>query len=140
MTIQAVLAPLFVLVLMTFGIGLWLGYRRRIDIRGRKVRLDEISLREPNWPAPTMQASYSFSNQFELPLLFYVLTILVLITRKADLLFVLLAWIFVVTRVFHAAVHLTSNNIRVRGGIYGAGALILLIMWVVFILRILFAD
>jgi hypothetical protein len=140
MSLQAALLPLFVQVLLTFFVGFWLGWLRGVDLRDRVVRPSQIALREPNWSPRAMQASYSFSNQFELPVLFYVLTILVVLTRKADLIFVLLAWIFVVTRIFHALVHVMSNNVRVRGGIYGVGALVLFIMWVIFIIRILVAD
>ena len=70
-------------------------------------------------------------------MLFYVLTILSIVTRHADLLFVMLAWLFVVFRILQAVVHVTSNDVRLRGGFYGIGALILVIMWVIFIVRIL---
>jgi len=53
----------------------------------------------------------AYHNQLELPVLFYVLTILVIITRHADFLFVVLAWVFVLLRVAHAAVHVTSNHL-----------------------------
>jgi hypothetical protein len=68
-----------------------------------------------------------------------VLTILEIVTRHADLLFVLLAWIFVVMRVLQVWVHVTNNNVRVRGAFYGVGAIILVIMWVIYIVRILLA-
>jgi hypothetical protein len=96
-------------------------------------------LREPNWPVRATQFGYAFANQFELPVLFYVLTILEIVTRHADRLFVLLAWIFVLTRVLQAWVHVTNNNVRVRGAFYGVGAIILVIMWVIYIVRILLA-
>ena len=53
-------------------------------------------------------------------MLFYVLTILAIITRHADLLFVVMAWIFVLFRVLQATVHVTSNTVEWRGGFYGA--------------------
>jgi hypothetical protein len=84
-----------------------------------------------------MQAGYSFSNQFEMPVLFYVLTILALITRQADLIFVVMAWIFVVSRVLQASVHLTSNYVPMRGLWFAIGCAILFIMWVIYIVRIL---
>jgi hypothetical protein len=68
-----------------------------------------------------------------------VLTILEIVTRHADLLFVILAWIFVVMRWMQALVHVTNNNVRVRGAFYGIGAIILVIMWVIYIVRILLA-
>ena len=55
-------------------------------------------MREPNWPQRTTQVANSFSNQFELPVLFYVLTILAYMTHQAGLVFVVLAWIFVIFR------------------------------------------
>jgi len=137
MTVQAILLPLFVEVLLTFGVMFGMMYFRTSTLRRGETRLAEIALREPNWPVRATQFAYSFSNQFELPVLFYVLTILEIITRSADLLFVVLAWIFVVTRVLQAVIHVTNNNVSLRGAFYGVGAIILVIMWVIFIVHIL---
>jgi hypothetical protein len=76
-------------------------------------------------------------NQLEIPMLFYVLTILSIITHHADVVFVVLAWIFVISRLAHAYVHTTSNVIRQRGPLFGIGLMVLLIMWMIFIVRIL---
>ena len=137
MSIQAILLPLFVEVILTFVLLLWLGVLRRKDISGGATRPSQIALREPNWPTPTLQVAYSFSNQFELPVLFYVLTILEIITRHADFIFIVLAWIFVVMRLAQAYVHTTSNVVLRRGSFYVVGALVLLAMWIIFMVRIL---
>jgi hypothetical protein len=139
MSVQFVLLPLFVEVLLTFGVMFGMMYFRTSTLQRGETRFDDIALREPNWPVPATKFAYSFSNQFELPILFYVLTILEVITRHADLIFVILAWIFVVSRWAHALIHVTNNNVRVRGGFYGIGAIILVIMWVIYIVRILLA-
>jgi len=131
--------PLFVEVLLTFGVMFGMMYFRTSTLRRGETRLADISLREPNWPRRATQFGYAFANQFELPVLFYILTILVIITRHADLLFVLLAWIFVLMRVLQAVVHVTYNNVRMRGAYYGVGALILFIMWLIYIVRIILA-
>ena len=138
MTIPTILLPLFVEVVLTFGLLLWLGLLRRNDLQSGAVRPSQIALREPNWSARTQQVAYCFSNQFELPVLFYVLTILEIVTRHADVLFVVLAWIFVLSRLAHAYEHTTSNAVYRRGMIYGVGMLALMVMWLVFIVRILF--
>ena len=83
------------------------------------------------------QAAYSFSNQFELPVLFYVLTILAWDTKHAGALFVGLAWIFVIFRVLQAYVHVTSNIVRIRGAFYSVAALVLMIMWAIYIVQVL---
>lgn len=139
MSIQFVLLPLFVEVLVTFGVMFGMMYFRTSTLRSGETRYENISLREPNWPVRATQYGYAFANQFELPVLFYVLTILEIVTRHADLLFVLLAWIFVVMRILQATVHVTNNNVRFRGAFYGVGAIILVIMWIIFIVRILLA-
>jgi hypothetical protein len=75
MSLAAVLLPLFVEVVLTFALLLWMGALRNADYRSGAVKPQEIALREPKWPARTTQVANSFSNQFELPVLFYVLTI-----------------------------------------------------------------
>lgn len=137
MSIPTILLPLFVEVVLTFGLLLWLGVLRRKDLISRTVGPTQIALREPNWPTRTQQVANSFSNQFELPVLFYVLTILAIITRHADLVFMVLAWIFVLSRLAHAYEHTTSNFVLRRGALYGIGALALMVMWLIFIVRIL---
>lgn len=139
MSIRFVLLPLFVEVLLTFSVMFGMMCFRTSTLQRGETRFEDIALREPNWPVRASQFAYSFANQFELPVLLYVLTILVIITHHADLLFVVLAWIFVVMRGMQALVHVTNNNVRVRGAFYGVGAVILVIMWVIYIVRILLA-
>jgi len=50
--------------------------RTRRDQQTARVATRDIALREPNWPPPTTQVANAFHNQLELPMLFYVLTIL----------------------------------------------------------------
>jgi len=137
MSLAAVLFPLFVEVVLTFGLMLWMGVLRNDDYRSGTVKPQEIALREPKWPARTTQAANSFSNQFELPVLFYVLTILEWVTRHAGVLFVWLAWIFVIFRVLQAYVHVTNNNVRLRGALYSVAAVVLMIMWAIYIVQVL---
>ena len=137
MSLASVLLPLFVEVILTIVLMLRMGALRARDFRTGAVRPQAVALREPNWPPRTAQAANSFSNQFELPVLFYVLTILEWITRHAGLLFVVLAWVFVILRVVHAYVHVTSNIVRLRGGVYSAGAVVLVIMWLIYIVQVL---
>ena len=139
MSIQTVLLPLFVLVLLTFVLGFWAAYLRVQAVRSGEVKPRDIALREPNWPPHVLKIANAFHNQLELPLLFYVLTILAWITKQADLLFVVLAWIFVVLRLLHAAVHVTSNHLGKRAMLFIAGAAVLVVMWLIFALRILFS-
>lgn len=136
MPVQEVLLPLFVEVILTFALMFWMAALRGRDFRAG-LTYDKVALREPNWSKGTLQVAYSFSNQFELPVLFYVLTILAYMTHHAGYLFVALAWVFVMFRLLHAYVHVTSNNIGVRGPLFGVGAIVLAIMWLIYIVEML---
>jgi hypothetical protein len=137
MSIQAILSPLFVEVVLTFILLFWTGAMNSSAIRSGTVHWQDIALREPNLPPRNRQIQNAYQNQLELPTLFYVLTVLAIITRHADLLFVILAWVFVALRCLHAFVHVTDNYVPRRGPLFGAGALVLAVMWVIFIVRIL---
>lgn len=137
MSIATILFPLFVQAALTLGLFCWMAYYRVTNIRSGAVHPRDIALREPNWPPHVLQVVYAAHNQLETPVLFYVLTILSIITRHADLLFVVMAWLFVLARIAHAYVHVTSNRISVRGPVFGIGLLILMLMWLIFMLRIL---
>ena len=140
MTVDAILLPLFVQVGLTFFLLFWMGFVRIGALKRREVAVPDIALRQPAWPERPTQIANAYHNQLELPLLFYVLVILALFTRKADTLFVVLAWMFVATRLVHAAIQVTSNNVQRRFTAFLVGALILLLMWIIFALRIFFAG
>ena len=137
MTVQEVLLPLFVEVVLTFALMFWMAVLRGRDLRAGVANYNNIALREPNWSPATLQVAYSYSNQFELPVLFYVLTILAYFTHHAGFLFVILAWIFVIFRILHAYIHVTSNNVRLRGPYFGVSAVVLATMWIIYIVQML---
>jgi hypothetical protein len=125
MSAQMVLLPVFVLVGMTFAFFFWTGSRRRGPLAGRANASD------------TGEALY---DPLQLAMLFYVLIALAWPLRHADLIIVLLSWVFVVTRVFHAGVFaevfVTPSDAKSRSLAYYSGALVLLVMWLYFALRI----
>jgi hypothetical protein len=137
LSLATVLLPLFVEVILTFALLFATGALRSGDLRAGTVKPQDIGLREPNWPGRTAQVGNAFSNQTELPTLFYVLTILAYFSHHAGLLFVVLAWVFVLFRLLHAYVHVTSNILNLRGALFGLGAIVLAVMWVVFMVEVL---
>ena len=137
MSVQMVLLPVFVLVGLTFALLLGMASARDRAVKARETSYKDIALGKPNWPARAAQIGDCFSNQFEIPVLFYVLIALALPLRHADLFIVLMSWVFVVIRFIHAGIFVTSNNVRQRGLAWFAGVLVLLAMWIYFALKIL---
>lgn len=136
MSIEAVLLPALAQVALTFIILLELGRRRLGALRRGDARIPDVALGQPAWPEAALQCANSFRNQFEIPVLFYVLTGFAHIAGKADYLFVVLAWIFVVSRIVHAGVHITSNDVKTRFLVFVFGVAVLILMWIVFAYRI----
>ena len=140
MSMKSMLMPVFAQLALTFVLLYWMSYLRIQAIRHGQVQPQAISLREPNWPPRAMQIGNAFHNQLETPLLFYVLTLLALITNTADSILWVLSWMFVVARVAHAYVHVTSNRIDRRGPLFLIGAAALTLMWIIVAARILLAS
>ena len=137
MSVQMVLLPVFVLVGLTFALLLGMATMRTRALTGGETQMKDVALGEQNWPTRAAQIGNCFSNQFEMPLLFYVLIALALPLRHADLVIVLLSWVFVVTRFVHAGIFVTSNDLRQRGPAWFAGVLVLFAMWLYFALKML---
>lgn len=137
MSVQMVLLPVFVQVGLTLALLIGMvGLRRKTLVSG-ETRIRDIALGQPSWPARATQIGNCYANQFELPVLFYALIALALPLRHADLFIVLMSWVFVVTRLAHAGVFVTSNDFGHRSMAWIAGALVLLVMWLYFALKIL---
>jgi hypothetical protein len=137
MTVPMILLPVFVLVLLTLALAIWMGYERNRVVYSKEVRIKDIALTKENWPEQAKKVSNAYHNQYELPVLFYILVAFAMITRKADLIFVTLSWVFVISRLLHAYIHTTSNRVPRRFFLYAIGLIVLTIMWVYFAIQIL---
>jgi hypothetical protein len=62
--------------------------------------------------------SDNLKNLFEIPVLFYALVLYLFVTNQVDAVYVNAAWVFVVFRALHSAVHCTFNLIMLRFYLY----------------------
>ncbi|ODR99772.1 hypothetical protein AUC69_09230 [Methyloceanibacter superfactus] len=137
MSIEAILMPMFVQVALTFVLLFWTIILRLRAVRRGEVKPEQIALREPNWPPRVLQISNAFHNSVEMPVLFYVVVLLALITRTLDVTLYVLMWMFVVSRIVHATIHVTSNRLSHRTPVFLIGAIALALMWVIVIARVI---
>lgn len=140
MTYPEILAPVFALVLLLFVLLFWMGRERFVAARQGEVKPGPGSPRTFGWPRRAQQVGDCFHLQLELPMLFYVLVPLAMLTKKADLMFVAMSWIFVVSRYLHAVEHTGPNRLKFRFPLFAFGAVTLLAMWLIFALRILVLE
>ena len=121
------------LIYIVYGV---LGRRRYGAIRSGEAKPGQFKVRSTE-PASSLTVAANLTNQFELPVLFYVLCLTLHLTNGVNYLTLALMWIFVASRYFHAWVHLTSNNLLQRSRSFFVSAVILLLGWIWFALHLL---
>ena len=133
---EAMIWPMIAHVALIFCLYLLLSRRRVGAVKEGRASVSQFRENREE-PSESLVVKNCIANQFELPVLFYILIALALLLRKADLVIVLLSWVFVVTRFAHAGIFVTSNDVRSRSLVWFAGALVLFAMWLYFALKML---
>ena len=122
-----ILAPMFAMFFLTLIVWITMYSRRIPFIRQNNLRLDQLSPIEfaRLSPPEISNPSDNLKNLFELPILFYVITLTIFLTNLADLAYVVAMWSFVLLRVFHSAVHCTVNIIMLRFSLHFLSSMML---------------
>ena len=140
MSFAAAFAPVFVQVALTFALLFWAGSVRVATVKSGAVKARDVALRQPNWPERATQIINAYQNQLELPVLFYMVMVLAFFSAHMTVTLAVLSWLFVASRLLHALVHVTTNEMRRRFFLFLAGAVILALMWLLFLLDVLFGG
>ena len=124
--------PMLDMMLLTMVVWIYMFIQRvgyatanNLDIESMKSPQDIVGLIPPE----NSSASNNFKNLFELPVLFYVALLLALNFMLQDLVLVALAWMFVLSRVAHALIHISYNDVMHRFLVYVLGSLVVMGMW-----------
>jgi len=134
----AIVYPVFVQVLLTVVVYVLLlaARARAIAAAGGEPGRGDIAMGRFAWPDDAQKRANNQRNQFELPVLFYAGTAFALILGAVDLTMLALAWAFVASRAFHAAIHIGPNRIRWRGPAFVLGFLFVTAMWLKLFLHV----
>jgi hypothetical protein len=128
-----ILVPAIALVGLTFVVWMLLYWRRIRAMRARRVSPEAFKTRSSRLPLEeAASASDNFQNLLELPALFYVLVLALLVAERVDATFLVLAWGFVLMRVVHSIIHVGYNRVMHRFVAYFTGALLLWAAWLRF--------
>ena len=142
MTQVAIMYPVFVQVLLTIMVYGALFAARARAVRGmeRQRGTPDIAMGTVAWPDDAAKRANNQRSQFELPVLFYAVVAFALILKGADTIMIVLAWLFVLTRLLHAAIHIGPNKVRWRFPAFAVGVLIVAVMWIKLLLHVLSAG
>ena len=81
--------------------------------------------------------SANLTNQFEWPVFFHVLCVMLYLEQSAvTSTMMLMAWAFVIGRVLHSLVQVCSNNVRIRGLVFTINFLAVIAMWILFLFKL----
>jgi hypothetical protein len=136
MSDAAMLAPVFVHVVLVVALVIATGRGRVAAVKAGEVRLKDIALDSSKWPERLRKLANNYQNQFELPVLFYAGVALLIAPGLADGVALVLAWGFVASRLVHSFIQVGTNNVVHRLYAFGTGLAALAAMWLWFALRL----
>ncbi len=129
-----ILYPLFAMALLTLLVSVRMLRMRVRAVREGSLRLSYFRTNQgAEAPMPLTQTTQHFDNLFEMPVLFYVITIIIYVTHSATPLLLVLAWAYVGLRLGHAYVHMTYNNVLHRLNVFLASTLVMFAMWFIWV-------
>ncbi|WP_353571212.1 MAPEG family protein [Candidatus Albibeggiatoa sp. nov. BB20] len=133
-----ILLPIFALVALTFGIGIWLGKLRFAAVKQGDLNPKYYELNQGDKaPDYLTKVSHNYDNLLALPILFYVIAILLFVTEQVEIVQIILAWVFVASRYIHSYIHTTHNNVRSRMKAFLFGVVILISMWCLYFVQMM---
>jgi hypothetical protein len=87
-------------------------------------------------PPDSATVARNLVNQFELPVLFFLVCTLLYLVDGVNIATVVAAWLFVASRYAHAYVHVTSNRLMLRHRLFVAGGVINILLWLMLAVHI----
>jgi hypothetical protein len=129
----AIFGPFFAMMLLTLVVWVYMYVRRIHFLTSHRIEPGQISTPESLArlsPPSVATPSDNLKNLFELPVLFYALSLYLYAAGQVDGAYLTAAWIFAGFRALHSAVHCTFNHIMLRFNLYLIASLALWYMLV----------
>ena len=133
MQAESIFGPMLALVLLTFAVLVYTGYKRFGAFFAGRVKGSDFRYGEtPNVPADVAVANRNFMNLLEAPVLFYAVCLAAYASHHVTAVTLSLAWTYVALRMAHSAIHLAYNRTLYRFSAYAASNAVLLGLWLWF--------
>ena len=113
---SAILAPMLAQIGWTFMLYAWLTIARQRAVKRGEVEYSAFARGEE--PHEVARITRNLANQFELPVIFYAVVVLLVATNNVTLIDVIAAWVFVAGRVIHTLVQTLTDNVPLRGQVF----------------------
>ena len=127
---RAIFLPAFAMALLTLVVWLRMYTMRIAQMKRERIHPQSVATSAQSAARLTdSRAADNFRNLFELPVLFYLALVIAAVAGLATDATLALAWLFVVLRVVHSAIHCTYNKVMHRFKAYLAGGVVLWVLW-----------
>lgn len=138
---HAILLPPTVLAFLSGFVFLRVATDRITEMRARRIHPQQVATSKlASERYEDIQSADNLRNLFEMPVLFYTLCGFLVITKLTTPLLLACAWGYVVLRICHSWIHLTSNKVIRRFQVFVASAMVLLVMWGIFAVRLVMSG
>lgn len=118
--------PVLAHFLLVFMLYIYLGVVKARAAKGSNFDRPAAALNSKAWPDDVLKVSNNLANQFESPILFYVLSILYYLSDDVGSVLLSIMSLYVLSRYVHTYIHITSNYVPHRFQVFRAGVLLLL--------------
>ena len=127
---SAIFAPFPTVMSLTLVVWFYMYSRRIPFLQKSRTDLNRLTAAELARisPAAVSNPSDNLKNLFELPTLFYAVSLYLYVTDKVDGAYLIAAWVFAIFRILHSAMHCTVNIVIIRFWLYCVSALALWFM------------
>ena len=130
---HAIFGPFFAMMILTLAVWVYMYVRRIHFIKTTKLSPNDLAVPGElarRSPTAVSNPSDNLKNLFELPVLFYALSLYLFATGQVDAAYVYAGWIFAGFRALHSAVHCTFNLVMLRFWLYAISAAALWFMMI----------
>ena len=126
------------MVALTFVVTMRLLYFAVKSVKKGEVHIKQYRIYDGEFPPILNSVRQHYKNMFEMPILFYLLAVLLLIQGNTTNLDIIFAWGFVVFRILHSISRIPNRDVNLRFGLFAGSFLMLLGGWINFSLKYLF--
>ncbi|MEL6349970.1 MAG: MAPEG family protein, partial [Myxococcota bacterium] len=123
MTSTLLFWPVLLQILLTTSIYVRLLVVKRRAFATGEVDRKRVSIDPSAWPDSVIVVNNNLLNQFQVPVLFYVVSIVLVQLDAGGIVALGAAWVFVLSRAAHAFVHMSSNYVPYRLRLFSLGLL-----------------
>lgn len=120
--------PVLTQIAITIVGFLLLGVRKTKALKTGTVDQKKTALDNDAWPDYVLMVSNNIRNQFQVPVLFYILCFMFYSLDAVTVTVLTMAWAFVISRIVHAYIHMSSNFVPARFSVFTIGFLIMMVM------------